>query len=276
MSKLRQLFAVLALVAGTCALAAEEAPKDSKVSDNGQVVIENSAVRQAQLKRSFEQFRAKLAVVAGRLETSPNLKDQERAKALRAALKEASERATENKFDSLIRGLSTRGADQNLDVLNQVIRENKELRDDLKKMLQLLTQDDRKKVLETRREEALRLLEDLKDLRDKQARAQTQSELGRKDGKDLARDQKKITEQTKDLRDKLDKPTKDTEIAKQMEAVKKPVGEANKEQKNAEGKLDKNDKEGGAESEQRGQQAERGHPADRGPAQPDAAGGEGA
>jgi hypothetical protein len=255
MSKLRHLFAAVALVAGVSALAAQDSRKDSAkdstkdTSVNGQAAVESSAVRQAQLKRSFEQFRAKLAVLTGRLETSQSTKDQEKAKAMRAALKEASERATENKFDSLIRALNTRGADQNLDVLNQAIRENRELRDDLKKMIALLTQDDRDKVLKERREEALRLLETLKDLRDKQARAQTQTELGRKDSKELGKDQKKITDQTKDLRDKLDKPTKDTEIAKQMEAVKKPVGDANKEQKDAEGKLGKNDKEGAGESQ---------------------------
>jgi len=251
MSKYRQLFAAVALVAGTYALAAEDSAKDSTKDSgaNNQVAVESTAIRQAQLKRSFEQFRAKLAVLTGRLETSPNAKDQEKAKAMRAALKEASERATENKFDGLIRALNTRGADQNLDVLNQAIRENRELREDLKKMIALLTQDDRDKILKERREEALRLLETLKDLRDKQSRAQTQTELGRKDSKDLAKDQKKITDKTSELREKLDKPTKDTEIAKQMEAVKKPVGDANKEQKNAEAQLGKNDKDGAGESQ---------------------------
>src|SRR5262245_63783385 len=91
MSRFRQLFAAVALVAGVSALvAAEDRTKDSpKGSLNGQTAVENTAVRQAQLKRSFEQFRAKLAVLAGRLETSPNVKDQEKAKAMRAALKEA-------------------------------------------------------------------------------------------------------------------------------------------------------------------------------------------
>src|SRR5262249_49329085 len=131
MSNLRQILAALALVAGVSALAAQDSSKEKdapREGINGQIAVENTAVRQAQLKRSFEQFRSKLAVLAGRLESSPSTKDQEKAKAMRAALKEASERATEMKFDSLIRSLSSRGADQNLDVLNQAIRENRELR----------------------------------------------------------------------------------------------------------------------------------------------------
>ena len=111
-------------------------------------------------------------------------------------------------------------------MLGQVIRENKELREDLRKLITLLTKDDRDKVLEDRRKEALRLLETLKDLRDKQARARARTEMGKNDAKDPGKDQKKITEQTKDLRDKLDKPSKDPELAKQMDAVKKPVAEA--------------------------------------------------
>jgi len=249
MSTFRHLLAAFALVAGFTALTAQAEPSKSSNSPNSQTAVEESAVRQANLKRAFEQFRAKLAVLAGRMEVSPDPKEREKAKAMRAALKEASERAVENKFDGIIRDLTKKNADQNLDVLNQVIQTNKELRDDLRKLILLLTADDRDKTLKARLEEALRLLETLKDLRDKQARAQAQTELGKKDAKDLAKEQKKVTDQTKDLKDKLDQPSKDAEIAKQMEAVKKPVGEANKEQKEAESRLGKGDKEGGSDSQ---------------------------
>jgi hypothetical protein len=244
MSALRHLFATTALVAGITGLMA-------RADSNGanQTSVEDSAVRQAQLKRAFEQFRTKLAVIAGRMENSSDVKERERAKSLRSALKEASSRGTEMKFDSLIRALSTKGADQNLDVLNQVVRENKEIRDDLKKLISLLTQDDRDKLLKDRREEALRLLETLKDLRDKQARMQAQTEMKKLDNKELNKNQKKITDNTKDLRDKLDKPSKDSELAKKMEVVKKPVGEANMEQKKSEGQLSKGDNDGASDSQ---------------------------
>src|SRR5262249_10754110 len=246
MSALRHLFAATALVAAITGLMARAADSEAP---NYQSSVEDTAVRQAQLKRAFEQFRTKLAVIAGRMETSSDVKERERAKSLRAALKEASTRGTESKFDSLIRALSTRGADQNLDVLNQVVRENKELRDDLKKLISLLTQDDRDKLLKDRREEALRLLETLKDLRDKQARMQAQTEMKKLDNKELTKNQKKITDNTKDLRDKLDKPSKDSELAKKMQAVKKPVGEANVEQKKSEGQLGKGDNDGASDSQ---------------------------
>jgi len=254
MSTIRHLITGFALLAAVAAVAtAEEKKAEEKKKDGPHqaVLVKNSAVRQAQLKRSFEQFRTKLGVLANRLEASSDPKDQEKAKAMRAALKEAQERATEMKFESIIRALNTRGADQNLDVLGQAVRENKELRDDLQKLLDLIRRDDRDKVLKERREEALRLLATLKELRDRQARAQSQTELGRKSDKELGKDQKKITGDTKGLRDKLDKPSADTEIAKQMEAVKKPVGEANKEQKSAEGQLGKGDKDSAGESQGR-------------------------
>src|SRR3954452_3243810 len=82
-----------------------------EVKSNPAVVIPDSAVRQAQLKRAFEAFRQRLTVLAGRLENGSD-KDKEKAKALKQALKMASEQGTEAKFDTLIRELNRKGADQ--------------------------------------------------------------------------------------------------------------------------------------------------------------------
>jgi len=246
---IRHLLAVAAVVACVAALSAQDGADSAR--PNTKTSAEDSAVRQAQLKRSFENFRTKLAVLAGRMEASSDPKERDKAKALRAALKEASDRAVENKFDVIIRSLNARGADQNPEVLAAVIRENKDLRDDLRRLIALLSQDDRDRVLKERREEALRLLETLKELRDKQARTQAQTELGRKDAKELGKDQKKVTDQTKDLKDKLDRPAKDEELAKKMNAVKRPVGEANGEQKNAEARLSMDDKDAAGDSQGR-------------------------
>src|SRR4051812_46456531 len=69
------------------------------------VLIDNAKLQQDALKRQFDSFKQKLAVLAGRLENGDE-KDKEKAKALKAALKLASERGTENRFDSLIRNLT--------------------------------------------------------------------------------------------------------------------------------------------------------------------------
>ena len=77
---------------------------------------------------------------AGRLENGSDA-DKEKARALRNALKLASDQGVEGKFDALVRGLTTKGADRDIDVLAQVLKDNAELRKDLQRILALLTRD---------------------------------------------------------------------------------------------------------------------------------------
>jgi hypothetical protein len=243
---------VAAVVLAGLATSAETAGKrDPKV------LIDDTATRQAQLKRAFESFRQKLAILAGRLELSSEQKDRDRARALRNVLKEAATRGVEVKFDALIRGLTKKGADKDIDTLAQVVRENKDLRKDLQALLALILADNRDKVLADRGNRAAKLLEELKDLRNKQARLQAQVDLGRKADAQLKKEQEKITKATKDLLDRISKADKDgkdpigAENEKQAEGVRKPVGDANKEQKDAEGKLGKGNKEGAGDAQGR-------------------------
>src|SRR4051812_11129066 len=94
---------VLLVCALTFALQAAEPPL--KADPKG--VIAESAVRQAQLNRAYEAFRVKLAVLAGRLDVSTDVKDQDRAKAIRKALGLAGERGTDGKFEGFLRSLAT-------------------------------------------------------------------------------------------------------------------------------------------------------------------------
>ncbi|MFM7150721.1 MAG: hypothetical protein ACKO23_12840, partial [Gemmataceae bacterium] len=65
-----------------------------EIKGDPKVLIEDTATRQAQLKRAFESFRQRLVIMAGRLENGTD-KDKEKAKGLRKALKLASELGTE-------------------------------------------------------------------------------------------------------------------------------------------------------------------------------------
>lgn len=181
---------------------ADEGPKvDSRAA------LEEAKVRQAQLKRQFEAFKQKLLVLAGRLENGSD-QDKEKAKALRNALRLAGDQGVEVKFDALIRGLGTKGADKNNDVLEQLLKDNKDLREDLKKLIALLARDDRE-ALKEQREKTARLLEQLKELIAKQERVRALTEMGRKSSPDLKRDQSKVTRETKaviDPKKKDDKP----------------------------------------------------------------------
>src|SRR4051812_16065275 len=218
---LRRLLVGLALTGLTfCVVtAADVKPKDNRDKDESlkgdlSIPVGDSALRQAQLKRAFESFRQKLAVLAGRLENGSE-KDKEKAKALPKALKEASESNTEGKFDSLIRALNTKNADQNLDVLNQAVRDNAELRADLKKLIALLSRDDAAANKE-QMEKTARLLEQLKELIAKQERVRAQTELSRKSNEELKEAQKKVSDATKEAAD--GKKSKDGKEAKSEES----------------------------------------------------------
>lgn len=170
-----------------------------EVKGDPKVLIEDTATRQAQLKRAFESFRQRLAVLAGRLENGTE-KDKEKAKALRTALKKASDLGTEAKFDTLIRDLTKPGADQSIDVLGKVVRENSELRKDLQQLISLLAKDENQSNKE-KMDKTAKLLEQLKDLIAKQERVRAQTEMGRKNNKELGKDQNKVTKETRDVAD---------------------------------------------------------------------------
>ncbi len=204
---MRRLLAVLFLTALACGVTvwADESAKGKKdraetpLKGDPSILVEDSKTREIQLRRSFEQFRQKLALMANRLENGSD-KDKEKAKALRQALKLASEKGTEAKFDSLIRALNTKGADKNLDVLGQVVRDNAELRKDLKMLIALLSRDETASNRE-QIEKMGRLLEQLKELIAKQERVRAATEIGRKSNKDLEKDQNKVTRETKEVAD---------------------------------------------------------------------------
>src|SRR5262245_57234526 len=120
---IRRLLATLAFAALAFVVTAQAEPDTPKaekgaaeVKDKSKGQITDAATQQAQLKRAFESFRQRLAILAARMENGSD-KDKEKAKALKKALKMASDLGTEGKFDSLIRELTKTGADQSIDIL---------------------------------------------------------------------------------------------------------------------------------------------------------------
>lgn len=179
------------------AKAKKDRPTAPEIKGDTKVLVDDTATRHVQLKRAFESFRQRLAIMAGRLENGTD-KDKEKAKSLRKALKTASDMGTEAKFDSLIRELTKSGADQSIDVLRQAVRDNTELRQDLQRLIALLTKDD-SQLNKEQMEKHARMLERIKELIAKQERVRAQTEVGRRSDKDLGRDQNKVTKETGDL-----------------------------------------------------------------------------
>lgn len=224
---------------------ADNKPKSDPKGVDPKVLLEDSATRQAQLKRAFETFHNRLSVYAGRLENGTP-EDKKKAQTLRKALQSIREMGTTGRFDSLIGGLTKKNADQNIDVLSGIVKDNKELRQDLQRILALLLDGDAKKLAE-RKARAKELLDKLKEVRDKQSRLQVQTEMGKQDNKTLAKTQDKVTEATKGT---LQPPENaDEQNIEEIETVKKPVEEAVKQQGMASKQLQGNNSRGAGESQ---------------------------
>ena len=189
------LFLGLAFSIAVQAQDAKPAKEDNKAI---QVDVTGS---QERLKQQFKDFTTDLLRLAQRLENSPKAEDRDKAQALKNALKAASEQGIEVKFTTLILALKTSNAFKNIDTLQGVLTQNQEIRDDLRKLIDVLLKDDRESALRKEREEVQKLLEKLKEVIEKQERVQANTELGKLGKTDIAKAQNKVTKETKDLVD---------------------------------------------------------------------------
>jgi hypothetical protein len=194
--------------------------KPNEVGDP-KLLIEDAATQQDRLKRQFEDFKQSLLRLAQRLESSSRQEDQDKAKVLRDAIKQASDEGIDTKFSSLVEALRDKDAFKNLEQLQTVMEQNKDLRNDIRKLIELLLKDDRDAELRRQREETTRLLERLKEVIAKQGRVHAQTEIGRRDAKDLRKEQDKVTKDTKNLiGDKEAKSGKDGKTGQPKEGKK--------------------------------------------------------
>lgn len=225
-----------ALLFAAFLIAGQVAPANQPTKANSKDLIEDTATRQAQMKRAFESFRTKLAVLAGRLDNGSPA-EKKKAESLKKALKMISDLGTGGKFDSVISGLTKKNADENLDVLGQIVKDNTELRKDLKLLISLLMDGDNAKKMAERKERLKALLERLKEAKNSQERLQARTEMEKEDAKELVKPQDKLAEQTKATLDP--KEDANEQAIQEIEAIKKPVEEAVKEQKEASKSLGK-------------------------------------
>jgi hypothetical protein len=209
----RRLLAVLGVLATTFVLAvrAEDqlpvrvTPKnkgDVKRTEDGtdpKIKIEDAATQQERLKRQFDDFKQKLLGLAQRMENSAKQEDREKAKILREAIKRASEEGIETKFSSLIETLRSNEAFKNTEQLQDILKQNEEIRRNIRDLMDLLLRDDRDAEIRKKKEEYTRLLEELKNVIRKQELVLNKTIIGRTQNKDLANSQKKVRDQTDNL-----------------------------------------------------------------------------
>ena len=209
---------------------------------------------QERLKQQFKDFTTDLLRLAQRLENSPKAEDRDKAQALKNALKAASEQGIEVKFTTLILALKTSNAFKNIDTLQGVLTQNQEIRDDLRKLIDVLLKDDRESALRKEREEVQKLLEKLKEVIEKQERVQANTELGKLGKTDIAKAQNKVTKETKDLVDP--KKAGDPKDSKDSKDGKGKDGKDSKDAK------DSKDGKGGDPKDGKGKDSKDGDPKD--------------
>jgi hypothetical protein len=205
--------------------------------------IEEAALQQELLKRRYDDFKYSLIRLAQRLEMSQKLEDRDRAKKLRAAIKKAAEEGVESRFATLVDALRTGNVFADLERLEEVLKENEELRRELRGLMAILMGEDRARQLHDDMERYGRLLQEIKRLIGKQDRLQTLTGMGRTDLKNILDGQKKVSEETRRLADPKARPDADP--------VRKEIARAAKYQRQAEDDLDRGRRDQGEDNQGR-------------------------
>jgi hypothetical protein len=263
MSMTRRLLLVVGALTTTLALTAwaqdrlpvKIGPRDksgvkrSEDKTDPKTKIADLSTEQERLKRQFDEFKQKLLGLAQRMENSTKPEDREKAKILRNVIKKASEEGVETRFTSLIDMLRNSKTSSNTEVLQDILKENEELRQILNQILELLLKDDRDAELKRQIAEARRLLEELKAVIRKQELVLNKTILPRTPNKDLAKSQHNVKEQTRDLIEPRSERAKET---KQGEGK----GSKSGKQGMGEGKADTKTPKGDAKDGKSGKQGE--------------------
>ncbi len=228
MSKLRHLLAALCLTSMTFVMVAgaAEPPKVAPKTDDAKAKVEELSHEQDRLKRQYDELTASLLRLAQRLNSSSKQEDKDKAKAIYEALSKASDLSVESKFNALITGLKGANVSKDLDQLQSAIDRNDDLQKDIRAIIELLMRDNKAAEDAKKAAELREMLERLNEIIKKQERHQAKVELGRQKGDDLAKQEGKIKDATKDVLD--------------PNAKKNAPGETKK----AEGKPNPNGKEG--------------------------------
>jgi hypothetical protein len=209
---LRRLLTVLSVLAVGFVLAARADDRlpgkiKAKTSSEGRTTVEgdskviqdDAAAKQERLKRNFDDFKQALLQLAQRLDKSPREEDRNKAEILRTAIKKASDEGVDTKFTVLVDGLKKAEMIKSTEELGTWLKQNEELRRNLRDIIELLLKDDRDAQLRAEREKTMKLIEELKRIIRDQELHRTKVQMGRGNTQDLARQQNKITDRTANL-----------------------------------------------------------------------------
>jgi hypothetical protein len=204
----RTLLVMLGLAALTWGLASQaQEPQQPKpgagLDEKADKLKRDLALREQILANRFSEFRQSLLKLKQRLEASPKQEDRERAAILQKALEQAEVSEIGSQFDKIVETIKGRDLKTLPEIQAAMERVNRNA-EDLRKILDLLREDNRASKL---REERARLEELLKRLeqiiaQERNLRAKTER-MKKDDQKELVRTQEAIRKLTEDLAKKM-------------------------------------------------------------------------
>lgn len=151
----------------------------------------------------FKRFSEEVLRLAQRWEKSDNPEDKERAKSLRGALKLIEEKGVEKLFKELIEGLSAKnltGGD-----FNSILGKDRKLMEALEQILALLETEDEMARIQREIADLKRAIAEITKLKKDQENIRARTENPNGDPDKIARDQRDLTERTRDVGNALDK-----------------------------------------------------------------------
>ncbi|MCC6421674.1 MAG: hypothetical protein IT429_25935 [Gemmataceae bacterium] len=188
-------------------LHADQAGRPQGPADKAGFNRDEVAAREKVLASKFREFEQLLLILKQRLEKSPRQEDRDRAAQLQKVLEKSAEGSIGTRFGEMVKFLGTSKLTKVGDV-KVLLDQSERLARDLRELLELLRGTH---VAVNRKEERKRLEELIKDLerviRDQKiVNAQMESDMKKTD---VARNQRDVRDQTRDLDRKLGKDGKD-------------------------------------------------------------------
>jgi hypothetical protein len=195
----RRLLAALFVTAVAFAMTvrADDPKKPDAPAPDSKVEQDLAAAKEKLLREEFDTFKNEVLKLKQRLETSDKDEDKATVKVLDGVLKEINNLAVDGKFDKVIESLQDPTTFKAFQKANDIEAGNKELHVAMLKLIELLQSGDDFKENRKKIEANLRLLEKLKEVYSKERRLIEQIDRNNKTGKDLAKAQNKIHEETR-------------------------------------------------------------------------------
>ncbi|MFL5241155.1 MAG: hypothetical protein ACJ8FY_03525 [Gemmataceae bacterium] len=208
---MRRLFATLLMtaLAGVLTLRAADEPSKAKgkppadkkdeASLDPKGTLTEAEYQQARLKMQFDEFKNQLIRLADRLAQSSDPANKDKAKILREAINKVNDVGVEIKFEKLVNLIKNASKDVSIDDLANIQAQHEDLTKDIRAIIAILLTDNRDAELRRKIKDLERRIAELKKIIGKEERISDRARVGKSDGDHLAKDQKGVTNDTKDL-----------------------------------------------------------------------------